>query len=248
MDISSTALMIFVIITVLYFIFLYFLDKKFSNGITIIYYLLVIISQLLLVYKQTQTICKSGQIGTTFIWGLIPWFVVFFGLNVALRVFPSWKAPFSNTFGYLVTYLMGIRSTFNSMLKSNYKTDDAGVNKVMQDIFQDQSILINEMTPKNFDTAISKLSSILNTKAEGFQDNMEKLKKLVYLKDEVSRFIWYLLTGGLVISMSNMGVISAKCSKSLTQMDKEMTEYQEAIQKQAENEKNKKPMNYIVRE
>lgn len=237
MSVSSTSFSIFIIITILYFIIRYNLDESVKSTVDIIYYCLFAISQLFFIYIQSKELCKEPQIGTVFIWGLIPIFFIFFGMITLLKIFPGWKSPFSNTFGYLTTRLMGIGNTFNSLLKTNFKSNDEGLNKVMQSVYEDQSLLINEITPSNFDLAIQKLKPMFNTTLASYGENIEKLKSMVNLKDEVSRFIWYVLTGGLVISISNMGAVSSKCEKSPEAMKREMDKYNTAISKQSEKAK-----------
>jgi hypothetical protein len=249
MDISSTSFVIFIIFTILYFILLYFLDAKLHGAINIIYFLFVITSQLLLIYQQTKQVCKTPQLGTTLIWGLIPWFFIFFGLIVALNVFPGWKAPFSNTFGYLIVKLLGVKTIFNNLLKTKFNTSDYTLNKVIEQIYEDQSLLINEFTPLNFDTAISKLKPLFDLKNQNYELNVNALRKMVLLKDEISRFIWYILTGGLVISLSNMGVLTSKCEKNISHMEEEQRKYKEALEKNKELEKEaSKQRSYVVRD
>lgn len=250
MSLASTSMNLFILLTIIYFVVHYFIEPSTKNIVSIIYYCLIILSQLILIYMQSKELCGTPQIQSVFIWGLIPWFFLFFGLIVLLKTFPGWKAPFSNTIGYLFTKLLGITGLFNSLLKTNYKSTDQGLNKIMQNIYEDQSILINEMTPSNFDTAIQKLKPLFNTAAATYSANIDKLRKMVLLKDEVSRFIWYLLTGGLVVSISNMGVSTNKCEKDVSQVSKEMDSYNAQINKINETNKKleKNQKQYLVRD
>jgi hypothetical protein len=249
MDISSTSFILFILLTLIYFILLYFFNEKLHGAINIVYYLFVIVSQLLLIYQQSKTMCKTPQLGTVLLWGLIPWFFIFIGLNVVLKAFPGWKAPFSNTFGYLLVKLLGVKTIFNNLLKSKFHTTDYTLNKVIEQIYEDESLLINEMTPLNFDVAINKLKPLFDLKNVNYSSNINALKKMVFLKDEVSRFIWYIFTGGLVISLSNMGVITTKCTKSPTQLAEENKKYQQALAEHSDLDKNvSSQKNYIVRD
>ena len=110
----------------------------------------------------------------------------------------------------------------------------------MQNIYEDQSVLINEITPNNFENAINKLKPLFNTASIDYTKNILKLKKLVQLKDEISRFIWYILTGGLVVSLSNMGIVTTKCEKDVKQMSKEVNAYNKAIKENSMKEKQQK--------
>lgn len=248
---SSFSFFSFILLTILYFILLYFLDRKLHTALNIIYYCFVIVSQLFITYQQSKELCKTPNIGSVLLWSLIPWFIIFIGLNALLTMFPGWKAPFSNTFGYLVVRILGIKNTFNSLLKSNYTTQDAGLNKVMEQIYEDESLLINEIIPTNFDTAIEKLKPLFDTKnRERYNESIVSLRKMVLLKDEVSRFIWYVLTGGFVISLSSMGIASTKCTKTSKQLQEEQEKYKSVLaqHREMDEEKNASKKLYYVRD
>ena len=58
---------------------------------------------------------------------LIPWVIIFGILNVLLLQFPGWKAPFSNTIGYLIANIAGAKNLlidyifcFENFLKLKY--------------------------------------------------------------------------------------------------------------------------------
>jgi len=245
---STLAIVIFILLTISYFIILNILGENSRTPITIVYYCSVVLSQLYIAYQISKSACGTPQIGDIFIWSIVPWIIIFFSLNLLLRLFPGWKSPFSNTFGYLVTRIMGIKSLFNSLIKSNFNTNDKGLSKIAEYIFEDQSILINEMTPNNFDNSIKKLDKLWDKSNTDFSKNMERLKYLVSVKDYISEMIWYLLTGILTISISSMGLLSSKCGKSVSQIKDEVEKYKAEIKAQKENEKNKKERIYYIRE
>ena len=59
--------------------------------------------------------CGSMQLMPAVIYTIIPNLFIFGGLLMALMFFPGWKAPFSNTIGYVITTLMNIKTTFNNI-------------------------------------------------------------------------------------------------------------------------------------
>ena len=283
---SVTAIIVFIVITLLYFIASVLIpNKNVSNVLTAIYYLLIFGSQIGIVLIATKQRCGSYMLGTTLQYGIIPWLVIFGGFVTFLHFFPGWKAPFSNTFGYFVTYLMGVKTIFNKLLKSDFKSSDPKLNKIMQDVYQDKAMLINEstpnnfekiaqvqrggadvllnessnkllkpdfessdlklnkimqdvyqdkamlineFTPNNFEKAINDLAPIMNSdvvqnnKVNWRNDALKTLEKLVVVKDEVSRFIWYVLIGTLITSMSNLGIMSHSCNYSVQQMESDI--------------------------
>lgn len=227
---------------------LIFIFKSENLLLNIIYFACVIISQVLFVYYSTSSLCGSPQTSAIFIWGIIPWVFIFITMTVVIKTFPGWKAPFSNTIGYLVTMLLGVNNTFTSLLKPQKKSKDPGLNKILEEIYEDKSILINEFTPTNFDVAIKKLQPLFDTSNPNFQSNLNYLKQIVRIKDEISRAIWYILTGLLTISVSNMGVASTKCKKTPEQIKKELEEYHQNEAKRHKQSKQDKPSKYYIRD
>lgn len=244
---SIIPMSVFIFITLVY-LFLIYINGE-NMVLNVIYYCLIIGTQILFIYLASKSLCGTAQITQVFTWGLLPWVFIFLTINVLLKLFPGWKAPFSNTFGYGIANIMGVKDVLNTLLKSNFKSSNVGLNKIAEKMYQDESILINEMTPTNFEVAIQKLKPILDTGKAGYNEAITKLKHLVRLKDEVSRGIWYLLTGLLTISVSNMGIASSGCVKSAQQIKQEVSQYHKqmddahkAVQKQTPNKK------YIIRD
>jgi hypothetical protein len=245
-DFSSIALILFILITIFYYIFIYFLGEKNKNWIRIVYYILVIGTQILMGYFTSKDTCGTPQISEIFIWSLLPWFIIFIGFGLILEIMPSWKQPFSNTFGYLVTRLMGIKELLNKILKSNYTSKNQSLNKIMEDIYEDNSLLINKFTPDNFDFTINNLKQIFNTKQLSLFKN--EFKQLVLVKDMISEFIWYIMIGILTSSMSSMGLLSSHCKKSVKQIENEVNKYKEQIKTTDQQNKNKPNKKYFIRD
>lgn len=256
---SSISMIVFLVLTILYSIIINFIPANNRFPMTIMYYLLVVVSQFYFTYQISRSQCGSAQIGNVFIWGLVPWIVIFGSLTVLLRIFPGWKAPFSNTFGYLITYLMGIRGLFNSILKSDFSSSSKGLNKIAEDIFEDNSLLINQLTPLNFESAIQKLKPLIDLnslqsqfRGSNFMDDpkMKQLYRLVEIKDSVASGIWYILTGLLTISVSSMGILSGTCNKTKAQLQQEKTAYSKQLTEKAktQEEKLKNTTQYFIRD
>lgn len=243
---SIIPMLVFIFITLVYLILVYINGE--SMVINIIYYSLIISTQLLFIYLASKSLCGSAQIGSVFTWGLVPWIFIFLGINVLLKLFPGWKSPFSNTFGYGIVNLMGVKNTLNELLKSNFKSKDYNLNKIAEKMYQDESLLINEMTPVNFDSAIQRLKPIIDTAKSGYSETIDRLRHLVRLKDEISRAIWYLLSGLLTISVSNMGIASSGCEKSSSQIKKEVDEYHKQMDESHSKAQNETPTKYTIRD
>lgn len=242
--VNAGGIVMFFILTTIYFIIISIVAIKNKTPLKIIYFTLILISQFYISYQTSKTICGTPQTKEILIWSFIPWFIIFGGITVLLTVFPGWKSPFSNTFGYLVVKLMGIKTLFNSLLKSNYTSASPQLNTIAEKLLEDNSLLINQFTPNNFNDALQKLRPLLN------KNNIElekQLYRLVKIKDNVSEYIWYMLTGVLTVSMTNIGLVSSKCNKSVAQLKQESEEYKKQLQANNANNVNKKKI-YNIRE
>jgi len=245
---SILPMMIFILLTILYLIVVYINGE--SIVLTVIYYCVLLISQVFFTFLASKDLCGTAQMSSVFTWGLVPWVFIFFSMNILLLLFPGWKSPFSNTFGYGVVNLLGVSNTLNTLLKSKFTSKDKGLNKIAEKIYEDKSILINEFTPLNFETSIQKLKPLLDTNNSNYSNTLEVFKKMIRLKDEISRGIWYLLTGVLTISISEMGLASTTCNKTSKQIKKEVSKYNEkTIQEQKrEQEEQGKQTVYKIRD
>ena len=120
MNNSLLAIIIFSVLTLLYFVAKYYLtnitgDPNSSSStylkiISLLYYALILGSQVIINFNALKSICGNSNMGSALMVTIIPWVFIFGIMNVVLMMFPSWKSPFSNTFGYLATRLAGVRT------------------------------------------------------------------------------------------------------------------------------------------
>lgn len=216
----------FVIITTIYSIVRYVISSKSYDRIYYgIYLCLLFIGQFFVNLNLTNRLCGENQWDTTLMVTLLPWTFIFVLLTYLLTLFPGWLSPFSNTIGYGITLLAGISSLMNNILQPNPKLlPNNPQNKVIQEslahIYSDKSLLINEITIENFEYFWQKMSGIFKA---GVKDNIS-LKKQLYnmirLKTLVAEYIWYILTGLLVTSVSYNYLINTGCKTSVSEMKK----------------------------
>ena len=149
---------------------------------------------------------------------LVPNLLFGLTIHVLLNNFPSWKAPFSNTLGYLFASIFGLRSTFNSMLRPSFNEGNDVINK----IYNDPSMLINELRPDDpttirydstFDDDFKRLAKANVFKAD-WEKKSKKMYNLVVLKDMVSSIVWYFLTTALIVATSFNGIMNINCIRS----------------------------------
>jgi hypothetical protein len=173
-------------------------------------------------------------------------------------MFPGWMAPFSNTFGYIVVKLMGLPELMEKIVAPSAKGEEAA--RAILSITSDDSLLVNQFVPesltdkldangnptgkkwrKNFETTWSTLQSakILNTFPDVGENNSKRnqLYKFVEMKYSIAEYIWNLLSGFLVTSISYNYIINIGCKKSAATMKKLRDDYEEKQrQKLAGNE------------
>ena len=248
MDNSLLSILLFITMTLIFSIVKYFVGKRSSKNsdsstttikiITLIYLGLVILSQFFINLNSTKKMCGINQPMVAVMTTFIPWVFIFGSLNILLYVLPGWKAPFSNTFGYLITKIAGITSLFNKILKSDTQ------NKMIKEIYEDQSLVINEITPTNFDQFWLKFKdgNLLNSNANTYK---EGLRNLVRLKDIVAEFMWFLFSGLLISSVSQNSITNSTCYKNIDVMKKQHSSWE--VEKNKKEKKKKKQV-YFVRD
>ena len=206
-----------------------------------IYILLLIVGNYFINMSTTTALCGgTPQWGTTFIITVVPWVLIFGVINIVLIIFPGWLIPFSNTIGYFGAKLGGLTELFNDhiivpKLKSA-EIDDSDVNskihvaKALQHIYGNESLLINEI-PRDGDNDSQKINSFKEffksmQKVNIFKKNIDEeiqvqLYNLLLIKDIVAEYIWNLLSGFLVTSISYNYIVNVGCSYSSKQMKHE---------------------------
>lgn len=119
MDSSFFSLLIFALITLVYYMLLkpkldasvyddptgaqYTAYSSSNNTALIIYFLFVVLTQMGVNASVMVTKCGGSlmqNIGSAFLMTLIPWIFIFGGVMVCLMMFPGFKSAFSNVIGY----------------------------------------------------------------------------------------------------------------------------------------------------
>ena len=257
---SGTSLGIYAIITAIFFVLKFFLVENFeiinTNGypqglnslLSGVYYLFVIFSQYYINVQNTYKKCGEAQVFHAMIYTFVPNILIFGLLVVILDVFPGFLKPFSNTIGYGFVWLFGgIIKVFNKMLISQNKS------RYIQQVYDDSSMMINEITtgPKgnivNFikQGATPGKDRIFN---KNYKEHLPKLFNLVVIKDLISKYIWFLLVGGLVVSTSNNSITNMRCKRSektIKRMELEQEKDDEKLEKDLKNAKKEKTKSFI---
>ena len=211
---------VFTGITLVYFILKYLMPQR-ESVLFIVYFLLVLVSQFGLNIYLAKQMCNSpSNVGTAALATFMPWLFIFGLLNLLLSVFPGWLSAFSNTIGYAIASVAGVASFFTDQLLNvnvgNTSSKDAF--KVIQNVTNDPSTIINTINDENVENFWNK--SIKVKFFNSFQEvqpgidpppEFTQLKNFIRLKNIVSYFIWYLLTGILITSLSYNYMLSVPC-------------------------------------
>ena len=253
-----------------------------SKIVSVVYILLVLISQYYINLKHTKIICGTTQRSKALLFTVVP-NVLMFGLIFGLLIIlPGWKAPFANTIGYSIIKTMGVTDILRKMMKT---TKDKGkeetgkpivgkqppkssgqqgggkdkpppalppdppspsvvaakaaakekaketrveMKEILKYVQNDPSLIINEITPGNWDewmeeTALPKLFKKEYSLNKNHAD-IAKLYNLVSLRDLVGEFIWLILAGFLVITTQTNALYSINCKGESSQMEKKIAE------------------------
>ena len=209
---------VFTGITLVYFIFKYFMPGI-ESTLFIIYFLLVLSSQFGLNIYLAKQMCNSpSNVGTAALATFIPWLFIFGLLNLLLSVFPGWLSAFSNTIGYAVASVAGVASFFTDQLLNVGNTSSKDAFKVIQNVTNDPSTIINTINDENIENfwnrsiKVEFFNNFPEVKPGGVgPQEFTQLKNFIRLKNIVSYFIWYLLTGVLITSISYNYMLSVPC-------------------------------------
>jgi hypothetical protein len=189
MDISFISLIIFIIITIVYYLVLkpkLEIDMlgdltEYTNSCNImllVYFLLIIIVQIALNTGIIVNKCGgniSQNFGIAFLITIIPWIFIFGAVITVLLIFPGFKEAFSNVIGYFA-----VSGSANKILTEllvntdlNQTIDDSTVGNVQKNkdlkmaaeaiikVCGNMSIIINQIVPENFNEYWAMLTPLM---------------------------------------------------------------------------------------
>ena len=242
-------LLIFTILTIAFFIGRYFFTTpSFVRIMWGTYILLVLTNAMVFNYTLLSKNCEGNvNFGTVFLNTALPWLLIFGSIQAALVTFPAWKMPFSNTFGYLATKVGGIDNILFKLLKS--PTPSSGtIQKTLNNIYSNPALFINEITPGNF-SDFAKRSSFLFVQGATSKPEWMQFYNLIRVKDLIAGFLWSLLSGMLVSTVSYNNLVNTNCTNSVAEMKKRHDDYERKVKADLEEEKNAPPKRvYYIRD
>jgi len=299
-------------ITFVFFIAKYNMAEKDGTG-DVKWALGYLILMIILMYYVNSNMMSSSCGGATpdpgvvFKATFIPWILIFGVVMAVLIAAPGWKAPFSNTIGYLVVkmsggnkYLLNIlnkqqrqlcpeatmdgggdetadksseeasegeapsapampASSSSSSTAANplvggggktyrrrsrmvgggnggteqeqaaaFKKEHDTADNVICMVYHDPGPLINQFTVDDFPVGILKIQHMLTDEISqtlnrsGFPDGpltgelkpLEAFRNMIYLKDMIADWVWYILAGSVVLATSDNIILNSGCPKS----------------------------------
>ena len=223
---ANMAMFWFVNLTLGYTVIKYLVGgDNLRNTIWISIYFIAIISVMFFINNKTITTLCDGATDVklmTFA-TLIPWIGILGITYLLINIYPGWKSPFSNTIGYALVYLAGAEQVMNEIIQPKYEQSLSDLensqvtpnikmtSRILGSIYENKSVLINEITPENYDTFWDQIKPLM---IPGVHKNValyNKLKGLIVLKDTIAECIWLLLSGVLAISVSYNYIITSPC-------------------------------------
>jgi hypothetical protein len=222
-----------------------------------LYLLAVCLSQFILNTSYMNAKCggtSKDNIGTAALYTFLPWTILFGTMIAVLIIFPGFKSAFSDVVGYFVVS-GGAKDIFDAIMNTDLQKDVdntspenvAGLEKAVKALTKmvdnNQSILINKMTPDNFAdfwTTMRPLMKPTITNTISIENDYKtQMLNLVVLKDNIGEAMWYVYTALLISSIVYYNLANVGCKKSVEQIKASHDEYvqqqEEADQKAALN-------------
>ena len=210
---SGTSTGVFAVLTCFYII----LKQKFGfvykdpnsaktrNILLGIYFIAAFFIQYYFNAQATKLICKKTQTAAAFMMTAIPNILILLSYLIS---FLDGRRLFQIPLVMPLLGWGGVRKVFLKMMETV-----KGGNKLNQEVYDDPALMINQITPKNFQTFMGEMTKnkIIGVGAEKY---FRKLYKLVTLKDCISELIWYLMVGCLVVSVSYNALLDIPCNKN----------------------------------
>lgn len=216
MSSPAAAMRWFTLITTIYFPIKFYTRSKMT---LFVYLLLIFIGCYSINLALSESLCGSYQFSTAMIYTLFPWALIFGIMILMLESFPGWLAPFSNTVGYLVAKTSGLTGLMQKIFKSAAEGgDNTSVSRDLVNIYSDPSLLINEVSPGNFDAFWDRMSKNRLLRSSVSAADKDALREIVVFKYTIAEYIWYMLTGLLASSVSYNYVVNAQCGISDEEM------------------------------
>lgn len=238
---NANFLSIFIFVSLTYAVFVFFLRDKINEKLmTYSYISITFILQFILGILEIRK--KCGALNTRIFtnWVLLPWIFMFGLFLFLLTAYPGWTAPFTNTIGLLIIKFLGGNSIMNKLLLTPEEAEvKGGETKRLMSMMKEMSlsgnsIILNNLTPYNYDAAMKSMSGMFNTNSASYHTDYIELKKLIEYREFVGKLCWYLLIGVMTATVSMNGIVGSRCQKSLERLEEENQSMKTMVKQQEE--------------
>ena len=116
------------------------------------------------------------------------------------------------------------------------------IGRALEQIYTDQSILLNELNLDNLDRFWDSFKESRLIRPSAKIEDLEKIRTFLIMKSVIGEFVWFVLCGMLVVSISYNYILNMGCSFTPEQQKiraQVLKEKQEDAKKKADAEKNK---------
>jgi hypothetical protein len=116
------------------------------------------------------------------------------------------------------------------------------IGRALEQIYTDQSIILNELNLDNLDRFWDSFKESRLIRPSAKVDDLEKIRKFLMMKTAVGEFVWLVLCGMLVVSISYNYLLNMGCSFTPEQQKiraQVLKEKQEDMKKAEDAQKNK---------
>ena len=165
-----------------------------------------------------------------FLYSFIPFVFIMGTMVVILNMMPGWKAPFSNTLGFFIVKNVIARKLFKLQKWIKVEENDSTASLIERfNSISNRTFFVNELTPKNFFSALKSLELGSDGKWDFFQKDVDidpitekpinvaiayKLYQAIVIKDIISEFLWYFLAAMLTYSVSQLYILGHICDRA----------------------------------
>lgn len=175
----------------------------------------------------------TQNIGYSAIVTFLPWLLIFGVIITVLQIYPGLKKIFSDVFGYffvsstankLLTELL-INKEIQSKIESDTSVPESSKQKMQEaadliiKICGNMSVLINQLTPKNFLEYWDLLTPLMKQKYQNPSEETLKLQKqlweIVVTKENIGEVSWLIYTGILLVSLVQLKINTRGCVNNI---------------------------------
>lgn len=148
---------------------------------------------------------------------IVPWFIMLGSVIILLISFPRLISIFADIIGYYV-----VASKANNLIPQIFKSSDDKSKELLEKLYGNPSLLINQIVPATFDTYWNMMGPI---KANDTDENKTAFYNIIYTRIAIGEIVWYFYMGLIIISIVQMQIVSSGCNSSAASMQKKYNDF-----------------------